>query len=265
MIFISHNYKDKDFIGPIAESLSIRYGREKIFFDSWSIKPGDNIIGQMNTGIEKCKVFFFFITEDSLKSDMVKLEWTSAIMKQARNPDMKFIPIRADNVNVPSIISSINYLDLVNNGLEITLSQMIEIIDDEYKEKQFPEFINIQAYALPINTKTVKFYISSKRFFEPSSKFLFFTMAEENQIKIEVNNFNMFEYRFNPNSATLDSENLNSILIGVQGGIKKGFYIEITVEALVENFRILNLYHVKSENEFPLIPVKIINDISEIK
>ena len=62
MIFLSHNYKDKDVVGPIAVSLANRYGKENVFYDSWSIKPGDGIINEMNNGLEKCKYFFFFIS-----------------------------------------------------------------------------------------------------------------------------------------------------------------------------------------------------------
>ena len=54
MIFLSHNYKDKDVVGPIAVSLANRYGKENVFYDSWSIKPGDGIINEMNNGLEKC-------------------------------------------------------------------------------------------------------------------------------------------------------------------------------------------------------------------
>lgn len=75
MIFLSHNYKDKDVVGPIAIRLANKYGKENVFYDSWSIKPGDGIIEQMNNGLEKCKYFFFFISENSLKSGMVSLEW----------------------------------------------------------------------------------------------------------------------------------------------------------------------------------------------
>ena len=36
MIFLSHNYKDKDVVGPIAVSLANRYGKENVFYDSCS-------------------------------------------------------------------------------------------------------------------------------------------------------------------------------------------------------------------------------------
>ncbi len=65
MIFLSHNYRDKDVVGPIAVALANKYGKDNVFYDSWSIKPGDGIINEMNNGLEKCKFFFFFISENS--------------------------------------------------------------------------------------------------------------------------------------------------------------------------------------------------------
>ena len=50
MIFISHNYKDKAIVESIAMRLSSIFGQEKVFYDSWSIQPGDGIIDKMNEG-----------------------------------------------------------------------------------------------------------------------------------------------------------------------------------------------------------------------
>ena len=41
MIFLSHNYKDKPLIREIAQNLEKVFGREKVFYDEWSIQPGD--------------------------------------------------------------------------------------------------------------------------------------------------------------------------------------------------------------------------------
>ena len=46
-IFISHNYKDKPIIEPVAIKLGEIYGRENVFYDSWTIQPGDGIIDKM--------------------------------------------------------------------------------------------------------------------------------------------------------------------------------------------------------------------------
>ena len=68
MIFHSHNFKDGDI-----------FGQENVFYDSWSIQPGDGIIDKMNDGLTQCKLFFFFVSNNSLNSEMVKLEWLNAL------------------------------------------------------------------------------------------------------------------------------------------------------------------------------------------
>lgn len=55
MIFLSHNYKDKDVVEPIVVRMREIYGEENAFYDAWSIKPGESIIGKMNEGIGKSK------------------------------------------------------------------------------------------------------------------------------------------------------------------------------------------------------------------
>lgn len=50
MIFLSHNYKDKPIVEPIAITLSTVYGMNNVFYDSWSMQPGEGIIDKMNEG-----------------------------------------------------------------------------------------------------------------------------------------------------------------------------------------------------------------------
>ncbi len=51
MIFLSHNSSDKRIVEPFANRLAEVFGRENIFYDSWSIQPGDGIIDQMEHGL----------------------------------------------------------------------------------------------------------------------------------------------------------------------------------------------------------------------
>ena len=74
MIFISHTAKDKAIVEPIALRLAQVYGQNNVFYDSWSIQPGDGIIDKMNEGLTNCKFFFFFVSKNSLQSNMFKLE-----------------------------------------------------------------------------------------------------------------------------------------------------------------------------------------------
>lgn len=52
MIFLSHNKEDKYQIEPIAMALKNMYGEERVFYDSWSIQPGDGIIDKMNLMVQ---------------------------------------------------------------------------------------------------------------------------------------------------------------------------------------------------------------------
>ena len=52
-IFISHNSLDKSVVEPIAVKLAEVFGKANIFYDSWSIQPGDGIIDKMNIGFAK--------------------------------------------------------------------------------------------------------------------------------------------------------------------------------------------------------------------
>ncbi len=96
MIFISHNSKDKAIVEPIAIRLRELFGQDNVFYDSWSIQLGDGIIDKMNEGLANFRLFFFFVSNNSLNSYMVKLEWQNAVMKMSKG-NAKLIPVRIDN------------------------------------------------------------------------------------------------------------------------------------------------------------------------
>ena len=94
-IFLSHNYNDKPLVEAVALRLANIFGQDQVFYDSWSIKPGDGIIDQMNKGLEAPEFVFFFVSSNSLKSDMVKLEWQNALYSATKGKT-RLIPIRVN-------------------------------------------------------------------------------------------------------------------------------------------------------------------------
>ena len=103
MIFLSHTKNDKPIVEPIAIRLAQVFGQDNVFYDSWSIQPGDGILDRMNDGLSKCKYFFFFVTRESLQSKMVTLEWQNALMKKLGG-DTKFIPVKLGDCAMPVIL-----------------------------------------------------------------------------------------------------------------------------------------------------------------
>lgn len=171
MIFISHTSKDKPIIEPIAISLAKIYGQENVFYDSWSIQPGDGIIDKMNSGLEKCKFFFFFVSRNSLKSKMVSLEWQNAILKTS-NEETKLIPVKIDDCLMPAILLQSLYIDIFGKGLEVGIRQMVDVINHENTfSPDYQTFENIRGF-IKYHTKykcTIEF--RAVYYLEPISRY----------------------------------------------------------------------------------------------
>lgn len=127
MIFLSHNKLDKPIVEPIAIKLESIYGKEMIFYDLWSIQPGDGIIDKMNLGLVDTSFFFFFISANSLASPMVKLEWQNALYMAAKGK-IRFIPVRIDGSMVPPILLQSLYIDFFNDGFDFGLKQITDVV-----------------------------------------------------------------------------------------------------------------------------------------
>lgn len=114
-------------------------------YSSLTIQPGDSIIGQMNLGLSEFTTFFFFISPNSLASNMVKLEWQTAL-NRAVNNDLKFIPVRIADCAVPTILSDRLYIDLYGDGLDSAVEMMRRIIKGDNSYKPAEDIQNLQAY-----------------------------------------------------------------------------------------------------------------------
>lgn len=265
MIFLSHQHQDKEFVQDIAQTLKDAFGEEKVFYDSWSIKPGENIVEQMNEGLENCKYFFFFITSNSLQSEMVKLEWTSTLMQRSSR-DIQFIPVRAENVDVPMVISSLKYLDLANQGLEVTKTQMMEIITGDVEEKHFPAFNNLQVYVLQEGEHKLRYFVMAKRFYEPNAKFGLVTTLNEGEASFGRPT-GMAMTGYNPNIGVVGDAPLNVFGLSIESGIQVGFVEELVFTQKVDKPAYISLHHQKAQNklvELQPIPIQSESDLPRV-
>lgn len=126
MIFLSHNHHDKQIVEQFAIPLLEALGQDQVFYDSWSIQPGDGIIERMNSGLSDATLFLFFVSKNSLASRMVEMEWQNALIAKAKG-QLRFIPIRIDQAPIPAILQQTSFLDLFNNGLDVTRRQVLDI------------------------------------------------------------------------------------------------------------------------------------------
>lgn len=185
MIFFSYSHSDKAIIGEIASRLENLVGQERVFYDQWSLQPGDSIIEEINNGLEACEIFFFFITKNSLESAMVKLEWQSALMKKASKA-IKFIPVKVDESIPPQILLSTVYIDLYQNGLENAFRQMVDVINGSNTyQKPEDEFSNLRV-AITHKEDRTQINIEALYYVEPNPRYavLIEHLSDKSQIQI---------------------------------------------------------------------------------
>lgn len=189
MIFLSHNSKDKAIIEPIAIKLSTIYGMDKVFYDNWSMQPGEGVIDKMNKGLEECEYFFFFVSKNSLASNMVKLEWQNALYKATQNK-VKLIPVKLDDCLMPAILLQTLYIDIYGKGLDFGFRQMIDVINNKNTFTSTQQtYENVRGYILPLSSENqINLEIRAETYVEPVSKYILLFENSENEIEVDSTN-----------------------------------------------------------------------------
>lgn len=254
MIFLSHNCKDKPVVRQIAQTLESVYGQENVFYDEWSIQPGDSIIENMNQGLEKCKYFFFFVSQNSLVSNMVKLEWQAALIKI--NSSLKFIPVRLDDSIMPAIIAPTLYIDLYTHGLDVAERQIIDVINGVNTYRSVNEFSNLVANISKYEDKT-EIEIVATYYMEPQSRYLILVDNQRDDFMLELPDFPVYESAFNENVQFSNGMIHNCLLIAVSSATSPEFPIQVVLKPRNDAvINVLCVMHATSRKNFSSIPTK---------
>lgn len=253
MIFLSHNYNDKPVVEQVAVRLKDVFGLENVFYDSWSIQPGDSIIEKMNEGLSNCKFFFFFISRNSLNSAMVKLEWQNALVKAAQK-NIRFIPIRMDETQMPFLLTQSLYIDLFSQGLEVATRQIIDVIQgtNTYQNPN-GEFHNLIAIKRIESDKLV-IECQARFYMEPISSFAFVTLDNVNDISYQIRNENMCEENKKENVTFTNGKVANVICLSVMHATTPNmtFTVEFTSKSHVD---IIAVAHQINHHYYEPIPL----------
>jgi hypothetical protein len=255
LIFLSHNYKDKVLVEQIAIRLKDTFGQSNVFYDSWSIQPGDGIVDKMNEGLASCKLFLFFVSKNSLQSNMVKLEWQNAVMKAASGHS-KIIPIKLDDCLMPPILLQSLYIDLFGQGLEVALRQIVEVSSGKNTFSPGPQqFSNLRAYSYNQAESTIV-ECHAEHYMEPISHYLFLVKNEENEVSFTYKSGSMCNTGFHKDIKLNDGTVFNAQFISVEKGTVPGF--PFIVEIKPQNgakVQLSGVMHEKKMNEWAGIPL----------
>jgi hypothetical protein len=260
MIFISYNHKDKEIVSDIASKLAIVFGRESVFYDEWSIQPGDDIIDKMNQGLETMSYFFFFMSRNSLTSEMVKLEWQNALFMKAQKK-IKFIPVKLDDCNVPAILLQNLYINIYGQGLEYGLRQMIDVVSGISTNNIVnTKYHNVRATAnISSDKKEIKIEISAQTYFEPSPQFFVLHGNKNEDIRFKLSSNGMYYSGQHDNIKLNNGTTHNAFFAGFDKGLNPGYPIrfEMKSDNQIDFHGIMKSF---KENEYEMIPTNMITE-----
>lgn len=259
-IFISHTSADKQVVGPVAEALSRIFGRENVFYDSWSIRPGDGIIDKMNSGLEECDFFFLFVSRKSLTSEMVKMEWQNALMSRGKK-GMTFVPVILEGCEIPAILSQVKYISLWQVGIEAAIRQMIDVVQGGEVYRGQDTFHNLRAYVtFRSSAEPVEVEIRAVFYMEPISRFAVALGSGTASVTHPENGF-VYIGKGGPIQNEKGSD-CYVYIIGVDRATTPGypFRIHVTDDAPIS---MQGIFHAVGENALERIPVTIVlpNDV----
>lgn len=182
-IFLSHNHNDKPLVEAVALRLAAIFGQDQVFYDSWSIRPGDGIIDQMNKGLEAPEFVFFFVSVNSLNSGMVKLEWQNALYAASKGKT-RIIPVRVDGTAMPPILMQTLYIDMHTIGLEAAIAQIVSVTQGNASfTPQHQGFSNLTYEAATTADGAVDITVRASHLMEPNSNFMVLVGNPESEVE----------------------------------------------------------------------------------
>ena len=111
-VFLSYSSKDRTKVQRVAQRL--RDAGLQVWFDRWVIEPGDDILLEIEHGLEASRTMMLVMSSASMASDWVLLERNTTMFRDPANKDRRFIPVIIDDCLdlVPDTIKRLKYIDL---------------------------------------------------------------------------------------------------------------------------------------------------------
>ena len=112
-VFVSHRGADLHPAERLASDLEAR--GHKVWLDSWNIKVGDSIIGQIDGGLSGSAYLVLCYSDAGSTSPWMSREWMSVLARQLEGHAVQILPVRLTGGSPPSILADVKYADLVSD------------------------------------------------------------------------------------------------------------------------------------------------------
>lgn len=255
-IFLSHKNEDKPVVEPVALRLREIFGEEAVFYDAWSIQPGDGIIEKMNQGLQAPEFVFFFVSSRSLESGLVKVEWQNALLKASKG-ETRLVPVRIDNTAMPEVLRQNLYIDVYSVGIEVGLNQIVNVVQGNSTfTAQHLGFSNLTFSATAAPDKSLLIIVSASHLMEPNPNLVLLLDNSQDEVKIDLNNGAPMLQGFHVKP--FPTINANGFAVAPMGGAitpERPMRIKLSLEKSEAELKLVGLVHGWSD-PFRTVPQK---------
>jgi hypothetical protein len=133
-IFISYSNQDTDFVDRLAYDL--KSIGTNIFYAKWEIKVGDSIVEKINEALLSHDHLIIILSSNSVKSNWVKKELNSSLMRQLEENEIKIKPILIENCDMPPLLADIKYADF-RNDYNLGFKDLIDSFTEDFNLEPF--------------------------------------------------------------------------------------------------------------------------------
>ncbi|MGC9965029.1 MAG: toll/interleukin-1 receptor domain-containing protein [Syntrophobacteraceae bacterium] len=229
-IFISYSTADKEFVDILVDLLN-REGIS-IWIDEGEILPGDRIREKINQGILDSRYLLIVLSQNSIRSNWVRVELDSAMIREIEDSAVTVIPVLIGDIKLAQIPLDLRgklYIDfrdseMYSKSAQRLVSSIKRRIDDQY---QYEIIYGRNEIDILTDDGSKVRYIKNKLFKVLDHELKYLKEEYYSDGRVEVVNVE-------PGNVVSQVRTLNNLVLTVDFGItlKRGQEFEQTIEAI---------------------------------
>lgn len=132
-VFMSHSSCDKSMVATVA--LDLKERGISSWIDKFDILPGESIASKTEEGLEKCDLVLLFLSKAAIESNWIKTELESTLWDEINSAEVKIIPIKLEECEIPKLLRPRKYVDFSKDYSE-GLNELVAAIKGHMNRKK---------------------------------------------------------------------------------------------------------------------------------
>src|ERR1035441_3637986 len=150
-VFLSHSSRNESEVIAIAERL--RGDGLRVWLDYWNIRPGNSIPAKIEEGLSQSRVLVLCISREAVQSDWVQLEHQTIRFRDPLNKELRFVPLRLDDVEIKGSLEQFSYITWYHQNREPEYAKLLEACrpvmksaENPKRVERLPEVLQLENY-----------------------------------------------------------------------------------------------------------------------